>query len=365
MNPRRAIRSPFFWFLALLLCGEVVASIYAPYRHLPTASETARNPLPLRGWPEHLRPGDGVRAANVAIVSNSQGVGMEVADPQDLYPHHLEQAFKATGHDVNIENWSVSGLRSDQIELLSMVAAERAMDLLVIVTEIKSLDVTGSTRLGANSDDLDLVAGHARFWPAILSSRLLGETRWDELLHRFLAVNSGIVRLRHYALDLLAAILPLEDHVLVFGHRRSRYALDPVASRPVTPGSDLPREEGVSYITVPAGTWETQFRRNRVPTFDKLFPQLDERLRESGTKLVWTWMPIYPGASTADMRAGAEPVYRDLCTRMSRAGVRCLDLTDALPATAFVTASASSHLNRTGHRTMADLLLPTIDDALH
>ena len=341
-----------------------------PYREVPAASEVPRNPLPLRGWPEFLRAGsDSEGSTNLAIISNSQGVGKEIGSAESTYPALLEQNFREAGRNINIENWSLSGLRTDQIELLSMVAAQRQIDLLIIVTGIKSLDIAGSTRLGANSDDLDLVAGNTSLWPEILSSQVLHGTKWDDLLLREITLGSDIVRLRPYLLDLLAAAIPPADHPLVFGRRRSQRALESInleAAKPTkSQGSSVVREPGKSAITVPAATWYKQFRRNRVPTFHALFPGLSHRLTNSKTKLVWIWMPVYPGANTADLRQGAAPVYSIICDEITVAGVTCLDLTNSLPADAYATLSASSHFNMQGQQAMTNLLYPVIDRALH
>lgn len=341
-----------------------------PYRETPAASEVARNPLPLRGWPEFLRAGpESLDSTNLAIISNSQGVGKEVGSAERTYPALLEQIFRDAGLKINIENWSLSGLRTDQIELLSMIAAQRQIDLLVIVTEIKSLDIYGSTRLGANSDDLDLVAGESSLWPEILSSQVLNEIRWDDLLLRNITLKCNIVRLRPYLLDLLAQEVPPANHSLVFGHRRSQRALESINHAVANPAksqvSSVVREAGKSAITVPATTWEKQFRRNRLPTFQALFPSLQHRLTGSKKKLLWIWMPIYPGDNTADLRKGAAPVYSIMCDEITAAGASCLDLTDSLPADAYATLSASSHFNLQGQQAMTNLLYPVIERALH
>ncbi len=362
-------RTAFVLFLALLLSAEFVASRLSPYRLHPTASEAPRNPLPLRGWPEYLKRGPSTSDTNIAIVSNSQGVGLELTDPENLYTQILERALVDRGRHTNVENWSISGLRSDQIELLSMTAARREIDLLVVVTEIKSIDIAGSTRLGANADDLDLIAGNPAYWPMILNSPLLHDTDWDKLLQRFFVLNSAIVRLRPYALDRFATLLPLDLHNTVFGHRRSRLALNPAGPRQVTPASlitgDTSAGVNAGVAGVSAETWERQFRRYREPTFEKLFQSIHPRLRAAGTTLVWVWMPIYPGNVTSDLRIAARPVYGDLCAIMHEQKVRCVDLTESLPATSFFTASTSSHLNADGHLALSELLLPLIDDALH
>lgn len=364
------LHSPFFWFLAFLLLAELGAAIVNPYREIPAASEVARNPLPLRGWPEFLRTGpESLDSTNLAIISNSQGVSKEVNSAESTYPALLEQNFRQAGHNINIENWSLSGLRTDQIELLSMVAAQRQLDLLIIITEIKSLDIAGSTRLGANSDDLDLVAGRIALWPEILNSQVLHEIKWDDLLLREITLGSDIVRLRPYLLDLLAAAIPSADHPLFFGHRRSQRALESINLAVANPAesqvNSVLRNPGKSAITVPAATWEKQFRRNRLPTFHALFPGLSHRLTNSKTKLLWIWMPVYPGANTADLRQGAAPVYSIICGEITVAGATCLDLTDSLPAEAYATLSASSHLNIQGQQAMSLLLYPVIERALH
>jgi hypothetical protein len=374
MSLVKIFRSPFFWLFAFLLVVEFAATMVTPYRQAPAASGLARNPLPLRGWPEYLRAGsETIGAINVAIIGNSQGAGGEIEGAEHLYPALLEKAFKDAGRNINIENWSLVGLRTDQIELLSMIAAQRHLDLLLIVTEIKSLDIAGHTRLGANSDDLDLVAGKPILWPGIRASHVLHETKWDELLRRYMFLHSSMVRLRTHLLDLLARKIPPVAHPLLFGQRRSQRALDSV-NTPVNPqfkanenslGRNKTQENPVTGLSVPATTWEKQFRRNRIPTFNNLFPGLRRRLTDSGTTLIWIWMPIYPGANTASLRKGAEPIYSVICNEIRAAGTSCLNMTNSLPAENYITLSASSHFNPKGHEAMSRLLQPVIENALH
>lgn len=368
------LRSPFFWLLLLLLFAELTATLINPYNDVPYAADVSRNPTPLRGWPEYLRAKPATtNEQNVAIISNSQGAGKEMGSPESLYTALLEKDFKSSDHKLNIENWSLAGLRSDQIALLSMVAAERQLDLLVIIAEIKSLDVAGSTRLGANSDDLDLVAGNTSLWPEIRLSLLLGKTKRDELLHRFLLLNTNLVRLRPHLLDMLAEKMPTATHKLIFGHRRSQKALKSVNTsekNPTEPDPPLiqktrPRQDPVNYITVPTSTWQKQFERNRLPTFHKLYPGLQQRLSDVGTKLLWIWMPVYPGASTLALREGAAPTYSNICKEIQVSGVSCIDFTNSLPVDVFITLSTSSHFNAAGHKAMSELLRPVIENALY
>lgn len=370
---RRVFQSPFFWLLLFFLIAELAADVINPYLNTPYAADVSRNPTPLRSWPEYLRAKPGITTAgkNVAIISNSQGAGKEMANPAFLYTAQLEQNFKLSGLDINIENWSLAGLRSGQIELLSMIAAQRNLDLLVIIAEIKSLDVKNSTRLGANGDDLDLVAGDRSLWPEIRNSQLLGKTKWNELLHRFLLLNSDLIRLRPYLLDILAQEAPPVTHRLIFGHRRSQHALKSVnlvkenALETEQPTGTRSRQDPKNFITVPASTWQKQFERNRLPTFHQLYPGLQQRLAGSDTKLLWLWMPVYPGASTVSLRQAAEPVYSTMCDEIIASGSTCINLTNSLPAENFITLSTSSHFNAVGHKAMSQLLRPVIENALY
>jgi len=140
---KKITSSAFFWFLLGLSVVELVFHFSLPYHDQPAAADVHRNPTPMRGWPEYLRPvrADPGHARRIAIVGNSQAVGREINNEQILYAARLQALFDANNDAVKVENWSVEGLSSDQIELLSMQAARRGIDLLVIIVSPSSIDL--------------------------------------------------------------------------------------------------------------------------------------------------------------------------------------------------------------------------------
>ncbi len=370
-----AIRSsPFFWFLLCAVALESAASFLLPYRAQPQASQADRNPTLIRAWPEYLSgPGPSAGRKRIALVGNSQAVAWEITDTERLYVARLKQTFAADHVAVDIENWSVQGLSTDQIELLSMQAVRRGFDLLVLVLGPDNIDLRTHYRLGSRPADLDLLAGKPSLWRLLPGAAFYPQTRYDDILRRALLINSDLARSRIAVLDLLAQHVEPGLHRFVFGSRRPRDALFrieqlrqasrrrrlPSAAAPQNPAAPRP------YTGASAEQWRTQFLHSRLPTFAAFYPAFRERLSRHHVGLLWIWMPLVRGEHSAVIKNGAKPFFDAVCREVATGGAPCVDMSDALPAEAFLSLGFSSHLNETGHELMARKLYPLLRDALH
>lgn len=361
----RLFRSPFFWFLLVLAAFEICAFLALPYRDHPRAAQVNRNPTPLRGWPEYLGGDNPADKDLVVLVGTSQGLGLEMADDSGLFFSRLRRELAATHPDIVLENWSIAGLRTDQLELISLQAVKRRASLVVFLLSLGNIDEDWRFRLDMDAADVDLLAGDPRLWPWMSDTALFERTTYHDFLLRALLLNSNLARSRIAVLDAAAGEVPRDRHRAVFGAVRPAYARRPIAAgqpqqRPIRINSLSSR--GLSR---PPEYFERQYRRRRMPVFEALYPGLRERFGHAGIDVVWIWTPLAASGFEDTLLAAAEPIHRDICRRMQSDGWQCLDRSRALPLDHFLVGDLASHLNEKGHEALARILTPIVADAVH
>src|SRR5882672_4405569 len=114
--PDQAKRALFLAATALVAI-EAAAWLFLPYRHLPAAAAAISNPERYRGWPEFLRQGDDRRP--VIVISNSQGMALDVEADQ-RYAGIIRAALAERSPPEPLENWSVDGMQTAEVELLTL-----------------------------------------------------------------------------------------------------------------------------------------------------------------------------------------------------------------------------------------------------
>lgn len=360
--------SPFLWLAALWLGTEALVSQLSPYTAQAPAREATRITYDTRGWPEYIRGDKQSGERLVVLISNSQGLAEEFADSDLLYTQRMRDLARHAGLALNIENWAISGIRTDQIELLSMQAARRGADLVLLVLAPTNIDRLSDRRFGFHAADLHLMVGHPAIWPLLRDAAFIDAITYDDILLRSVFLASPVVRSRDRVLDRIAARLDSATQRLSFGHVRSRQAATPLAERP---GAMLQDEEPAQTAPAtrrPLGTrepWERQFMDERLPVFRAFFPPLHQRLTDAGARLVWIWMPTTGSRFRESLWAAADPFHERICTEIREHGATCIDATGVLPPDHFLHDDPISHLNSQGHAAMADYLLAVILDVLH
>jgi len=321
----------------------------------------------MRGWPEYVRSSAEHRAKRIAILGNSQAVGREIGDEQLLYSAQLQGLFKLNNVPVTVENWSVEGLSSDQIELLSMQAARRAIDLMVVIISPSSIDLSSHYRLGSQAPDVDLLAGSPLLWPLLSDAGFYPKLKYHDLLRRAVTLNSNTARSRVDLLDRLATTVPIDRHPFVFGQVRPIRAwrrIDVATGRNDSTRNAASRPAPAYRGPQPA-VWNRELMKLRLPTFNKFYPALHARLKTHGVKLVWIWMPLSQPVWGPVIKEAATPFFAEICKKIHASGINCVDLNDALPDRAFRTPDVTSHLTVEGHRLAAERLYPLLRDAIY
>lgn len=366
MKRNRALRrNAFFWFLVAVVGLEIGAFAVSPYRDHPAAAEVNRNPTPLRGWPEYVS-GDAVDHRElVVMIGTSQGLGLEFSDDRGLFFSRMRRELAVDHPDILLENWSVAGLTTDQLELLGLQAVKRQASLVVFLVSLGNMDETHRFRLDTDAADVDLLAGDLAVWPDLYGTALFERSAYHDFLLRGLLLNTHLGRSRIAALDVAAEYLPVEKHGVVFGARRSSDARQTIVER-----LDAPRR-GMQFsslfsdaLKLDATYYERQYRKRRLPVFNAVYADLRERFKAAGVDMLWVWTPL--AAKGMDkLLEGAAPIQAEICRRIEAEGWDCVDETRSLPLDHFLVGDLASHLNQKGHAELARILTPVVRDAVH
>ena len=360
-SPWRRVRFPLTWCLLLLLVGEVVATVGSPYARTPRAQDVSRIPTNARGWPEYLNPGESPAAWRVAVVGNSQATTRELADERQLFTALLNRRLAADGLPVLVENWSVDGLRSDQIELLMVQARTRGIDLLVLVVSVANLDLERNFRFDRHVADVDLLAGQPRAWPWLEHTTALADLSSHQIGWRWLQLGSALARSRTVVLDLVGQHVPARYHRQLFGRFLLTAPTQAIVAAPASPfpSGASPRSPAPSERT---SAMLQQFRRSRLPTVERLVATARRLLVSEGTGFAWVWGPVRPWPDGSVAHAVA-PFAGEVCDSLT--DVPCLNLAELLPVERFFERRRSSHYDALGHQQVADVLHPLIVDELY
>lgn len=355
-------RSPFLWFAFLLAALEVLSWQTSPYRLGRKADQTTRNATKHRGWPEYLDVKDD-KAPLVALISNSQGVGGEIEDRNAIYAASLKDHLARRG--FRFENWSTGGLRTTEIELLTMKAVQRGVDHLVLVLTVNNFDPDEQLNLDFPFSDITLLAGEPSLWPELRDSLFISNTRFEDLAVRFMARWSSLVRSRIAVTDLVAAHLPLEWHRLALGHEvRPGSRLDDLESPEISlyfPAIDVTEEQLArrrAMLNTNPRDYDPDGIERRLETFERLYPILRERAKRSGMRLTWVWNPLAPGSTTDEGRSVRNSFIERASRTIERGGSRSHDLSDSMKSGYFL---SHGHFNEDGHREFARMMKEILD----
>lgn len=354
---RSWLQSPFVYFAAILFIVEIAArALYSPDESL--AAHNLRNTTPLRGWPEYTqRQGD---TGEVILIGNSQALGQEFGDVESIYTSRLDTELGKEG--IGFRNWSVSGLRTDQMEFMVMQAIQHKPHTLVFVAGPTNQSHYQKYLFTSDLTDLHLTVGDASIWPQLKQNFFARDLEIKDVLLRSWKLNTRIGRSRERLYDELAPLIDNHHHRHIFGHKRSKLALFSIDEReddsPTIPVRPLQNK-------MSAERWAEQFRQQRLPTFEQFYQHLSQRLDDHNIGLLWVWMPFALREDTDTLLAGMQQFYREACAIVTADGNTCIDLSESLSAAHFLSPDISSHLNRKGHRAFGEILAPIIKDAIH
>ncbi|MHC4844644.1 MAG: hypothetical protein ACYTCU_00630 [Planctomycetota bacterium] len=362
---RGILRSPFTWFVLLLLALEWLAWDLVPYRTDPTAAEVARLERKRRGWPEYVAGPSERERPLVVIISNSQGYGREMHDPADTWAGHLRESLARRDPPIDIENWSSAGLRTGEIELLSMQAVERRADLVLYMVAHRNVDLRGYVTLKTVGSDIPLLAGRPSLWGLIDDSEVGRRANWDDLLTRGFLLNSQFGRARVPVLDWWAKDLTREQEEIVLGHVRASER-EPFENKDALSLTDeemreLWRARARDAVLERVARLHTGEFESRLETLRRMHPPLQRRHDASDIPYLWIWVPTDVWQLPPEDLAAAQAFRAAGSEIIAASGGRTQEWSERVPSDQFLSLN---HFTRRGHATMAELVEELIVDAL-
>jgi hypothetical protein len=360
---RNIVRSPFLWFLVFLVCAETFAATVSPYRDTPPSGQSRRNRFGERGWPEYLQSITPQRKPLIIIISNSQGVGREIRDPADLYAARLEKKLNAENIPAQVENWSCSGLRTTEIELLSIRAAQRRPDLVIFIMTYKNLDAENLWGLNYPSSDIPLLAGDPSFWPYFSDTLFMEKTTPHDILKNFFYLQSRFLRGRFFFYDRLEWSLTRQWQLIIFGkewrRKKNNSTIDfenYAQNQPFKRGAYL--SDAAAPIRL--GLGPDSFIKQEF-TFSRLYPTIHRRLTQNNASVLWVWSPVaWKTLQSVELKK-MENFYERCDALIKAEGGDSLDLTRSLTNEYFFNLS---HLDSKGHELLSEKLAAKVIRAI-
>ena len=365
----RRLAAPLIVFAFLVIGLEVFCFIVSPYRKQMDAAECNRNPMhKYYGWPEYLdgrtKPGKKL----VLLIGNSQAHGVGMADPDDIYFAHLKKRFGREQPEVQMENWAVPGMRTADMELLTLQALRRDASHIFIVLFCRNFDVPKKVNLDFPRSDLRLLLGDPRTWRHARQTLFAKQMKSEDLIRAMVARNLNSVRVRGYLYRKIGFRLPHVDETFFLGsagprNRAHRILTDDMRTRQDEAGqgdengSAEPEQQQEALPDIVLDRVD-----KRLETFDGFWRHFQQRLREhpNPPKIVFVWQPLNPKASVTD----SEEVRRFLTQAdktLGKAGISCYDMRRDIQPAHFID---NSHFTKSGHLVFAEKFGEIIENEL-
>jgi len=362
---RAVARSPFTWFVLLLLALEWLAWDLVPYHNDPTAAEVVRLERKRRGWPEYVAGTRERERPLVVIISNSQAYGREMSDANETWAGHLRASLARHDPPIDIENWSSAGLHTGEIELLSMQAVERRADLVLYMLAHRNVDLTGYVTLNTVGTDIPLLAGRPSLWGPLRDSEVGRRADWDDLLARAILLNLQFGRARVPVLDWWAKSLTKEQEEMVLGHVRAQerepFDRDEIDTLTDDQLRQAWAKRGKAAVLERVARLHTGEFESRLETLRRRHPPLHRRHDANGVPYLWIWVPTDVWQLPPEDLAAAQAFRARGSEIIAASGGRTQEWSERMPSDQYISLN---HFTRRGHATMAQLVEDAILDAL-
>jgi hypothetical protein len=361
----RLLRSPLVWFALFLVCAELTLLAFDS-RHAFDHDDYLRNITPLRNWPEYTACDREPGRPLAVLIGASQSMSPEFPDSRDTWFSMVRDRLEASGHAVDLRNWSVTGIRSDQIELLSLKALQCGAKAIIYVLSLANIDEKSSFRFDSHAADVDLIAGEPGLWPLLPGSLVFDSARIDQIALRVLRRGTATLRTRDRLFDVVAAHLDRRRVYHLLGHVRPPNSGASLRQRAAIVGDGF-IDPGfmVGDVPIDKDYWRLQLESQRMPVFDAMYPNLDRRLQARGATLAWVFTAVNAQDRSLRLLEVSEEFHTRICERLHADGRACHDLSRAMPEQDFFPAGIASHFNAPGQRSFAELIYPIIEDAVH
>jgi len=284
-------------------------------------------------------------------VNNSKGNTLELAQESALLSAQLEQGFANSGDVKRVENWSVTGIRTSQIDILLTHAVSLGVPQVVVMASISNIDPEREYEFDNHPADIDLLVGNPATWKLLSKTHSLSNISFNQKMIRFLKLYSNLFKARTHFETWLADRLPAKYHKTLFGrflHQDTPLVIldqklaDPAVKRPK------------NTDTVVGERFLTAFKLNRGSTLDHLIESISTLQKESETEIIFIFDPVTPQDDTS-ISHGLSPFADLSCSKVT--DFTCLNWTSLLPREVFYNRSFGSHYDIRGQKQVAKELL--------
>lgn len=341
--------------LLLVIVTEMGFRKIDPYRNLPPAATELRNSAFKNGWPEYVRAASDKEQPLSLLISNSQGYGVEMKDPNDIYFAGLKDLEAKEHPSQQWENWSLSGLRTADLELLTVQATVREADEIVFVLNFGNFDQHYNINLDYGNTDLNLLIGNPFFWPKTERTLVRPSIDRDERIAKTMERYLSAIRYRLPLYQRLSPFVADEDEVFFFGNPVNR-------ARNVNV-QEIPNFR--KYI----GKYRRQFRHKltqkeldlRMDTFEQFWTLFAERTQDQSVKVTVVWGPLSSEHIKDYDFEQVRKFNQSATVYLQNMGYRVIDLTDSMDSSNFL---SRGHFTKEGHARFSKNLHERLSDEL-
>lgn len=347
-------KSSFILFVSLIIGAEIFSRCFSPFRDYPTAVEAFRNPIHRLGWPEYTAGPTPEGKELVVFIGNSQGVGFEMENAEDIYFAQVKRHFEKLHPNLHFENWSHGGIRSSNVELLTLQARRRGAKKIVFLLHHDNFDAKKDMRVDYSVSDIPLLlADHniGRHKKELLMNDLL---RLEDRLSLWLKANFHTFRNIEYWRFQSAHWIPKPQHTFVFGTSIPTGGVLDFRRFPELKKEYYENWEamgGKPKEKMQVSTAEFELRRL---AFHDFRHNINCIFEDEATEIIW----LFPPVNTDVFDQISIDLSQQVFYHPSLRNAHSYNLTLSLTANDFI---SRGHLNQDGHRHMAELLIKTLE----
>jgi len=338
----------FFSLLAILFFTEAYFSYTNPYRLMPTAAESNRNAARRYAWSEYLNFTKKRDKKLLVFIGNSQIFGNEMKDEKDIYFSQLKEKFRQIDSTYELQNWSVSGLRTSDMELLSIMAGVKKADVVVFPIISGTIDFMHEIRLDFPNTDINLFVARSDFRKPLKNTLLYQSINREDFIKYWLTYHSATIRYRTHLYHEMAKYTPDYDEIFWFGKPMRTERNYQIAEN---------KDFRNKYNKNPNARDLSIAFEERQKIFENFHKLLEKRLKPLGTKVIFVWIPV----STEKVSKKNVDYNRIFVAKAEKqirqAGWTSLYFTESVPPEYFLTRG---HFTKEGHQYFSQIIFDAL-----
>lgn len=351
------LKNSFFILLLLVAAFEGYWYLNLPYSKAIPAAFVTRNEFNKRAWPEFTSGQKPINQKLAVLIGNSQSCGYEYAsDSSVIYPYFLKRDLYNS--NILLENWSIRGIRTTDIEILTTKAMVKGADLVILSLNPTNFDAPENINLSFPNTDVKLLLSDWEIYRAMQNSLLAKHLTFETWLNMKVTCSSNLIRSRTPVFTSMSDGLTLNDQIFYFGNPITRN-LNPDLLKTKNFRNRINHKTDLKEIQA---TKEAEFIQ-RVSTFMQFCRFLKMRAESLQFKgeIVFVWQPIGMAKVPYDDARLMNAFNHIACSSKEINGFTFYNHVNALPVQVFETFA---HFDATGHKLYAGKLALLIKNEL-